>query len=340
MSSNPRRIAAILAAVVALIVALTACASDDGPKDTDHPVVVTSTTVWASVARAVGGEHAEVTALQPVGLEDPHDWEPSMSDTAKVQDANVIVMNGGHYDAALESAAADAKGRKVVATDVHGGIAHDDHEGHDHEGDDHEGDGHEADGHESEAHDHEADGHEGHDHSGPNEHVFYDLVTVGDTADAIADALAEVAPAHADYYRANAATFNEGIDALLARLHELRDQHAGDKVIVTEPVAQYMLAEIGLVDVTPEGLPIAIEDGQSPTAADRAAVDDLLGSGQIALVVYNEQRVDGATTALLDTARADNVPVVTLRESLPEGQDDFLAWQNEQVDALTRGLAS
>lgn len=112
---------------------------------------------WGSVATAVGGQHAEITALFNTPGADPHEFEPSMADTAEIQDADVLVYNGGHYDAYVETAAAESNAITVNATAIAlGDAAAAEHAGHDHAG-----------------HDHSSDDH---DHaSGANEHVFYDL---------------------------------------------------------------------------------------------------------------------------------------------------------------------
>ncbi|MNG25356.1 High-affinity zinc uptake system binding-protein ZnuA precursor [compost metagenome] len=54
----------------------------------------------------MAGEHANVTALIPAGVE-PHDWEPSAKDMKKIKEAGVFVYNGiveGWVDKTLQSA--------------------------------------------------------------------------------------------------------------------------------------------------------------------------------------------------------------------------------------------
>ncbi|MFT4085862.1 MAG: zinc ABC transporter substrate-binding protein [Gordonia sp. (in: high G+C Gram-positive bacteria)] len=310
-----RRAAVAVLAVTALATA-TACSSDDGPQTTDHPLVVASTDVWASVARAVGGEHADVTALYNSPDGDPHEFEPSAADTAKIQDGNVLLYNGEHYDAYFETAAADAKGKKINAYSI-------------------------LTGDESDGHDHDED-HAGHHHS-TNEHVFYNLPVVAQVADKVADALAEVAPDHAKYYRDNAAKFTTGINGLRGRLAAIKAEHDGTKVTQTEPLAAYLLTEAGLVDVAPESFTAAVEEGQSPSAADLAKFQDLLTAkdGQPPVskaLIYNTQAVDATTESILKTARQSGVPVVQLTESLPRGVTDYLAWQSAQIQQLEQAL--
>lgn len=296
--TDSRTVRRALLALLALLTAAvaTACGGSDGPVATDKPVVVASTDVWAAVASAVGGEHADVSSLYASPDGDPHEFEPSSADAARVLDANLIVMNGGHYDEFMSMAAEDAQGRKVVATDVRT------------------------------------------DPARGNEHVFYDLVAVADTADAIADDLAQLAPVNADYYRQRAAEFNGRIDGLKASLAGIKAKHDGTNVASTEPLAVAILTDAGLVDVAPEGFVNAVEQGQSPSAADRAKFDDLLSSRTAKVLIYNTQSVDASTKAVLATAKKAGVPVVEFSETLPAGTTDFIAWQRGQIDALAQAL--
>ncbi|MCF8611953.1 zinc ABC transporter substrate-binding protein [Gordonia sp. HY285] len=304
-SARRFRLAAALASAAVLTAGLAACGDDSGPQDTDHPVVVASTSVWASVADAVAGDNADVSALFDTPNGDPHEFEPTNADAARVLDANVIVMNGGHYDAYMERIAADAEGHQVSALD--------------------------------DEHEHEDGDHEGHDHDA-TEHAFYTLPVVADTADDIADALAEVAPAHADEYRANAKAFRTEIDQLRARMTKLGSDHPNTEVAATEPLATTLLSEAGITDVAPAGFTAAVEEGQSPSAADRAAFDDLLRAHQVSALLYNVQSVDPATESVLATAKSSGVPVVEVTESLPEGADSYVAWQSAQIAQLEKAL--
>lgn len=291
-----RALLALLALLTAAVA--TACGGSDDPQATDKPVVITSTDVWAAVATAVGGEHAEVSALYRSPEGDPHEFEPSSADTARVEDANLIVMNGGHYDEFLSHAAEDAKGAQVVAADFSSPNAH------------------------------------------GNEHVFYDLAAVASTAKAVANELSKIAPDNRGYYEANATKFQSRIDDLRAALDSIKTKHTGADVASTEPLAVTLLADAGLMDIAPPGFVAAVEEGQSPSAADRAKFEDLLSSRRAKALIYNTQAVDSATEAILDTARKAGVPVVEFTETLPAGVTDYIDWQRTQIDALTKALNS
>jgi zinc/manganese transport system substrate-binding protein len=60
--------------------------------------IVASTDVWGSVANLVVGDTATVTALIYNSSQDPHSFEPSARDQLAVNNAEVVIMNGGGYD--------------------------------------------------------------------------------------------------------------------------------------------------------------------------------------------------------------------------------------------------
>ena len=178
---------------------------DGGPA----PLVLASTGIWADVVGNLAcGGLAEVESIMGAGV-DPHAYEPSMADRARMEEATLVVANGlGLEEGLLDTLEAVEAGGTTVfwmgdhveAIEFAAGDDHDDHDDHghedeghddeaddhDHEGDDHdedgdhdhEGEGHDEDGdhdHEGEGHDDDGDGHddhegEGHDEDGDHDH--------------------------------------------------------------------------------------------------------------------------------------------------------------------------
>jgi zinc/manganese transport system substrate-binding protein len=314
-----------IAAAVSLTAALAAgCSSDDGGTTADGKVsIVASTDVWGAVAAAVAGDHAEVTPLFNSPTGDPHEFEPNAQDTAKVADAGVVVLNGGHYDTYMEDAPKSSGAVVVNAFELAEG-------GHAEAG--HEEAGHEESGSDESGHSHEP--------GQANEHVFYDLAVAGLVADKVAEALIEKDGANAQSYRDNVTDFNNRLDELSTQVAAIKAANPDAAVAQTEPLAYYLLLDAGLKDITPAGLQDAVEAGQSPSARDIAATQDLLRGRQVRAFVYNVQAVDEGTKALLDIASSSGVPVVDLTETLPAGTTDYVEWQKANVEALTSALAS
>ena len=143
--STLRRSAALLAAA-GLAAALGACSSDDQATDASSGAeggsggdaaikVVTSTNTWSDVAKAVVGDaDVSVTPIIDSNEADPHSYEPSAQDMALIEQADIVVAGGGHYDVWMTSAAQDTNAVIVsaLAPDEHG-HDHDHHHGHDHD---------------------------------------------------------------------------------------------------------------------------------------------------------------------------------------------------------------
>ncbi len=113
MKSRFARMSAGLTAGVVAAVVLTACGS--GAEDDGTVSIVASTNVWGSIASAVAGPEVEVTSIISDPAADPHSFETSATDTAKISDADLVVFNGGHYDEFIEKAIAGRDKRTVEA---------------------------------------------------------------------------------------------------------------------------------------------------------------------------------------------------------------------------------
>lgn len=74
-------------------------------------LVVTSSVLGAVVAE-LAGDQLDVQVAIPNGM-DPHEWEPSAKDVAKLARADLVVANGLHLEAGLERALAQARAAGV-----------------------------------------------------------------------------------------------------------------------------------------------------------------------------------------------------------------------------------
>ncbi len=103
---------AVLGLSVAAAFALSACSSD---ANSDGKVtIVASTNVWGSVATAVAGDDASVVSIIDEPDADPHSYESSPSDAAAVTDADLVVYNGGGYDAFIDKMLAGTTDKPTV----------------------------------------------------------------------------------------------------------------------------------------------------------------------------------------------------------------------------------
>lgn len=168
-----------------------------------------------------------------------------------------------------------------------------------------------------------------------NEHVFYDLPTVKKVADRIAADLGGIAPARKSAFDANAKAFDATVDGLIAQVGKIP---AGRRVVVTEPVANYLLAAGNVTDATPKEFEEAVEAGTDIPVAAVAAATALIDNHQVDALVDNAQTETDLTNKLKAKAAAAGIPVVAVTETLPAGTTDYVGWIGKEVDALSKAL--
>ena len=115
------RIAIAALASVGMLASVAACGSGRSSSEKNGTIeVVASVNQWGTVAKTLGGDNVNVTSIINSTNVDAHDYEPTTSDIAKLQKAQVIIVNGAGYDAWAVKAAQSAKATVVNAAEVGG----------------------------------------------------------------------------------------------------------------------------------------------------------------------------------------------------------------------------
>jgi zinc/manganese transport system substrate-binding protein len=104
-----RRFAVLLLALTAVT---TACGTGDGTGDR-RPLVVVTTTILGDVTSNIAGEDAVVEVLMPIGG-DPHSYEASARQAARLREADLIVANGVGLEGGLLEVIAEAESEGVA----------------------------------------------------------------------------------------------------------------------------------------------------------------------------------------------------------------------------------
>ena len=326
----------LLAAAVALPAAgliLVGCGSSTASESTEADSaaisVVATTNVYGQIARAIGGESVEVSEIITSAAQDPHSYEPTARDKLAISNATLVLANGGGYDQFMDSLVSSIpEGKAGEITLVHAVDSSPVVE-------ESEAAGHEGESAEEHAQHAEEDSHEGHDHAAYNEHIWYDLESMGDLADALAESFGKADSANAEQYQQNAASFNEGIDKLEQQLETAK--LAGKSFVMTEPVPFHLLHDAGMEDATPEGLSEAIEEGEGIAPITMKKAEDLLSAGDADMLAYNVQTEGSETKALKKSAEQGQIPVVDFAETI---QDDssYLEWMESNISDLAAAI--
>lgn len=124
MPRRPHRTAAhrglALAAIALAASTLAGCgsaeAADEAAPDDGRPVVLTTFTVLADMARNVAGDHLRVESITKPGAE-IHGYEPTPSDVRRAADAELILDNGLGLEAWFEQFVADLDVPRAVVSD-------------------------------------------------------------------------------------------------------------------------------------------------------------------------------------------------------------------------------
>lgn len=312
------RTALAASAAVGLTMGLAACSDDSANADGnggdagsgDTVKIVTSTKVWADVAQAVIGD-AEGVEVEPIIASndtDPHSYQPTAADMALVEQADVLLAGGGHYDAWLtEAASSDSAAIILTAID----------------GDGFDGHGHGEEGHAEEGHAEED--HEGHDHSTEvNEHIWYDT----DAVKSVASTLASEINAHWDI-----GASDEDVVKRLDEIDERKAKLPKSTTAQTHPLADDILAGTKIVDDTPEGYRRATLSESEPSAADVAAMLETIESGNLDFLIDAPQTRDQVSERLVKAAQAKGLRIVNVYES-PGANESFFDLYDRILDDL------
>lgn len=319
--------------------AATATASD-APK----LAVVASTNIYGQLASQIGGDFVAVTSIIDDVTTDPHTYEATAQDRLAVEQAQLVISNGGGYDAYIDTLLGEREVERVIAVESSHDYEHaveghgDDHDAADDHG--HDDEAH-ADDHDDHADDHaEGHDHDGHEHiAGFNEHVWFDAHTMIHVVEAIADDLAELDPANASVFADNAAAIIADLEVVEAQLETLTSTAGGAAVFLTEPLPGYLVSAAGLTDKTPEGFAEAVEEGSDVAPAIMLAASTVIKNGEVKAVLANEQTSDAATQQIVTEAEAAGIPVARFTELLAPGQT-YLDWLRAGIAALEQAVAT
>lgn len=302
----------ILAAAVLLLPVLSGCGSESSTSSEDGLQVVASFYPLEFVAERVAGEEAEVSNLTPPG-QDSHDAELSVSQTAQVMEADVLIHLSGYQPTVDEAVAQSEADHLVDAADDAELLPL---------GDD--GHSHEQGGEDEEEHT---------DEGQLDPHFWLDPTRLAAVAADVAEALSDADPANADVYEANLAV----LDKQLSRLDgEFRDGLARcerDTVVVSHNAFQYPATRYGLDVHAIAGLSPDAE----PSPAHLVELQDLIESEGVT-TVFSERLASAQMAETLSSDIGLETAVLDPIEGLSDetSDEDYLSLMRANLAALQK----
>ncbi|HEX3690211.1 MAG TPA: zinc ABC transporter substrate-binding protein [Solirubrobacteraceae bacterium] len=289
-----------IAVLAGLVLTATGCSDPRVGTIGGRVRVVAAENFWGSIARQLGGAHAQVQSLIVDPAQDPHSYEPAAADARAMATAQLAIVNGVGYDpwAPKLLAANPVNGRVTLTV---GGLLH--------------------------------------LREGDNPHRWYDPADVTRVARTITADLQRLDPRHRLYFAQRLTQLDThglaGYDRLIA---QIQARYPGTPVGASESIFALQAPALGLDLVTPPGFMKAISEGTEVTAQDTITTERQLTDHRIKVWIYNAQNVTPEVQRLNRAARAAGIPTVTVTETLSPASDSFQQWQVAQLTRLEAAL--
>jgi zinc/manganese transport system substrate-binding protein len=300
---SPLAVAPSFALVLTLVAVLAGCGRSGAPSPASTAgrfEVVAAENFWGSIAAQLAGTKADVTSIIVNPNTDPHSYEPTARDARTIAGAQLAIVNGIGYDewAPKLLAASPSSGRVVLSVGALLGLK-----------------------------------------AGDNPHQWYSPSSVRRVVTQIVADYDRLDPAASAYFAKREREF-EGRD--LARYdalrREIRARYAGVPVGYSESIFQPLGEDLGLKLLTPYSFAKAIAEGTDVTARDKQTVDAQARDRLIKVWVFNSQNVTPDVQRINEIARANDIPIATVTETLSPASDSFEQWQVAELEGLLRAL--
>ena len=263
--------------------------------------VVAAENFWGSIASQVGGSHVHVTSLIVDPNADPHAYEPTTENARMVADAQYVIFNGAGYDPWMNKLLQSnpASGRKELNVGDLNGK-----------------------------------------HEGDNPHMWYNPDYVTAVVNKIRDDLKTIDAGDAAAFDQSAQAFQTtGLKQYHNLIAAIKAKYSGTPVGATESIFSYLAPALGLNLITPYSYLKAVSEGEDISAADQATVERQITQKQIKVLIYNSQNTPNNIQALINKAKASNIQVATITETLTPATASFQDWQATELKDIQTALA-
>jgi zinc/manganese transport system substrate-binding protein len=268
--------------------------------------VVAGENFWGSIASQIGGTHVHVTSIVSDPNADPHEYESNTTDARLFSSANYVILNGAGYDSwgdkLLSAGTPGVNGSTTnnrKVLDVATLLGK---------------------------------------KEGDNPHLWYNPTYVNTVAKQIETDYISLDPANTAYYQEQYATLQTAFAEYQNRITAIKQQFGGTKVAATEDIFAYLATASGLDLISPTAFTEAVAEGNDPPAASVVTFQNQLKSGQVKVLVYNEQTVTPLTESMKALAAQQNIPVVGITETIQPPDATFQEWMNAELLTLQNAL--
>ncbi|MBC1768438.1 zinc ABC transporter substrate-binding protein [Listeria welshimeri] len=314
----------IVVAVLTFALVLAGCgaSSDKVSGDKDKLKIVTTFYPMYDFTKNVAGDKASVEMLIDAGTE-PHDYEPSAKDIAKIEAADVFVYNSEDMETWVPSVLKSLDSKKLTVIDASKGIqlveGTEEEEHHDHEEEGHD-------------HDHEEAHHHEHD-----PHVWLSPVLAQQEVTNIQNGLTKADKTNADTYEKNAANYNDKLKALDGKFKTAFEGSKQRDFVTQHAAFQYLAKEYNLHQVAIAGL----SPDQEPSPARLAELQKYVKDNNISTIYFEEVASPKVAETLANETGA-KLEVLSPIEGITDKEQkkgmDYIAYMEQNLKALQKTI--
>jgi zinc/manganese transport system substrate-binding protein len=261
--------------------------------------VVAAENFWGSLASQLGGPHVQVLSIVSDPNADPHEYESSAANARAIAAANYVIENGAGYDSWMDKLLGASPNPNRKTLTVATLLGK---------------------------------------QEGDNPHFWYNPDYANKVVAQMEQDLAALDPANASYYAAQYRALQASLAQYQNRIASIREQFGGTKVAATEDIFSYLADAAGLDLVSPPAFIQAVAEGNDPPAGSVVTFEDQLRSGQVRVLVYNEQTITPLTENMKKLAAEQGIPVVGVTETIQPPDALFEEWMNAELIALQNAL--
>jgi zinc/manganese transport system substrate-binding protein len=262
--------------------------------------VVAAENFWGSIAKQLGGRHAQVVSIITNPNTDPHSYEPTAANARTVAGATFVIENGIGYDPWVPKfLAADQGHPTVLDVGTLLGVA-----------------------------------------DGGNPHRWYNPADVQTVINQMVTDYQKLDPADRSYFAQRRTAFvNVALKEYHATVAAIRARYSGVPVGASESIFAMLAPALGLNLITPYSFLRAISEGTDVSASDKQTIDSQIKHHQIKIYVYNSQNVTPDVQAQLAEVKTEHIPYATITETLAPASSPYQAWQTKQLLGIQAALA-
>lgn len=284
-------------------------------------------------AKKIGGDKVEVENLVPAGVE-PHDWEPSTKDIAKLGESNVFIYNGAGMESWVEKLDGTFKEGKVSLVEASKGVKLIEAKESDHHEEGHEDGKHEDGKHEDGKHEDE----HSHEHEGKYDpHTWLDPENAKIEMNNIKDAFIKADPKNKDTYEKNYQDNARKLDELNKKFKDSLSNTKKKEVVVSHSAFAYMLNKYGINQLGIEGL----SPDSEPDASRMAEITKFAKEHDVKYIFF-EELVNPKVSETIAKEVGAKTEVLNPLEGLTDKQvkdgEDYFSIMNKNLEVLIKAL--